>query len=187
MSRARMRAWPYWPMNRATSDPCTEMSVRTMVRSPSGNRKVRFLPVSQALAVSTRRPNGSPGSIPGCGRPSEAAAEEEAESIPAMLRRHSSAQDRSNGHQSAIDPCWHRPGALARLALVASLDTQAAVGLGGGDLAVQDPVHLPADGHLHAVPLGQFVHCEGGADALGHGPGRAQDLVQCLARAELLA
>ena len=107
-----MRAWPYWPMNRATSDPCTEMSVRTMVRSPSGNRKVRFLPVSQVLAVSTRRPNGSPGSVPGCGRPSEAAAAEEAESIPAMLRRHSSAQDRSNGHQSAIAPCWHSAGAL---------------------------------------------------------------------------
>src|SRR5256714_6259157 len=128
-----MRAWPYWPTNLARSDPCTEMSVRTMVRSPSGNRKVRFLPISQVLAVSTRRPNGSPGSVPRCGRPSDAAAAEEAESIPARLRLHSSGQDRSNGHQSAMVPCWHSVRALSRLALVAGLDTQAAIGLGGGD------------------------------------------------------
>src|SRR6476660_2483562 len=182
-----MRAWPYWPMIRARSEPSTEMSSRTRVRSPSGNRNVRFLPVSQILAASTSMPNGSPGSVRGCGRPSEAAAAEDAESIPATLRRHSSPQDRSNGHQSAITPCWHSAGALSRLALVAGLDAQAAVGLGGGNLAVQDPVDLLAHGHLDVVAHGQFVHCEGGADALGHGSGRAEDLVQRLARAELLA
>src|SRR5882757_4538023 len=111
------------------------MSVRTMVRSPSGNRRVRFFPVSQVLAASTRRPNGSPGSVPDCASPSEAAAAEEAESIPATpRRRHSSTHDRSNGHQSAIAPMltqWR--GLLSRLALVAGLDAQAAVGLGGGD------------------------------------------------------
>src|SRR5215470_19330564 len=173
-----MRAWPYWPMIRARSEPSSEMSSRTRTRSPSGNRKVRFLPVSQVLAVSTRRPNGSPGSVPGCGRPSDAAAAEEAESIPAMLRRHSPVRDRSNGHQSAITPCWHSADGLSRLALVAGLDAQAAVGLGGGDLAVQDPVDLLAHGHLDVMVHGQFVHGEGGPDALGHGPGRAQDLVQ---------
>src|ERR1700742_5171240 len=182
-----MRAWPYWPMMRARSEPSSEMSSRTSVRSPSGNRKVRFLPVSQVLAASTSMRNGSPGSVRGCGRPSEAAAAEDAESIPATLRRHSSPQDRSNGHQSAITPCWHSTGALSRLALVAGLDAQAAVGFGGGNLAVQDPVDLLAHGHLHVVAHGQFVHGEGGADAFGHGPGRAQDLVQRLARAELLA
>src|SRR5262249_6267261 len=183
-----MRAWPYWPMIRARSEPSIEMSTRTRVRSPSGNRNVRFLPVSQVLAASTSMPNGSPGSVVGCGRPSEAAAADDAESIPATLRLHSSTQDRSNGHQSGITPCLHRGSpSSSRLALVTGLDVQAAVGLGGGDLAVQDPVHLAADDYLHAVPFGQLVHCEGGADALGHGPGRAQDLVQRLARAELLA
>ena len=104
-----------------------------------------------------------------------------------MLRRHSSVQDRSNGHQSAIATCWHSAGALSRFALVAGLDAQAAIGLGGGDLAVQHPVDLLAHGHLEVVAQGQLVHREGGADALGHGPGRAEDLVQRLARAELLA
>src|SRR6476620_11415416 len=143
-----MRAWPCWPMIGARSEPSSEMSARTRVRSPSGNWKVRFLPVSQVLAASTSMRNGSPGSVRGCGRPSEAAAAEDAESIPATLRRHSSVQDRSNGHQSAIAPCWHSADGLSRLALVAGLDAQAAIGLGGGDLAVQDPVHLAADGHL---------------------------------------
>src|SRR5262249_12749879 len=182
-----MRAWPYWPMIRARSEPSIEMSTRTRVRSPSGNRKVRFLPISQVLAASTSMPNGSPGSVRGCGRPSEAAAAEDAESIPGTLRRHSPPQERSNRHQAAISPAGHSVRRLSRLALVAGLDAQAAIGLGGGDLAVQDPVDLLAHGHLDVVAHGQFVHGEGGADALGHGPGRAQDLVQRLARAELLA
>src|SRR5258708_3645185 len=75
------------------------------------------------------------------------------------------------------------------LALVAGLlmPAEPAVGLRRGNLPGQDPVHLGADGHLHAVALGQLMRGEGGADAFRHGPGRAEDLFQRPAGAELLA
>src|SRR5260370_191388 len=75
------------------------------------------------------------------------------------------------------------------LALVAGLLVLAepAVGLRRGDLPGQDPVHLLADGHLHAVALGQLMHGEGAADAPPSRPVPPQHLLPppCRARAPL--
>ena len=104
-SRAVKRTWPYWPMTRARSEPSTEMSVSTMVSSCPENRIVRRFPTSQARAASTIAPNGSPGRKPGWGRPSDWAAAEDMFRTSVQFRFSSSAQDRSNGHQSAMATC----------------------------------------------------------------------------------
>src|ERR1700722_7504794 len=82
-----------------------------------------------------------------------------------------------------------RPGSLPGLALVTGLQVlaQPAVGRRRGDLPGQDLVHLLADRHLYAVALSQFLHGEGGADALRYGPGAPEYLVERPASAELLA
>jgi hypothetical protein len=98
-SRARMRSWPYWPTARARSEPSTDRSSRTMVRSWPAKANVRRLPISQFRAVSTITVNGSPTSRPGWGRPSEAAAADVKDRTSARLRFHS-----SNGQRSAMIP-----------------------------------------------------------------------------------
>ncbi len=92
-------------MTRARSAPSTEMSERVRVRSCPENRNVRFFPVSQARAASTSTANGSPGRVPGWGRPIEAAAAEDLEMISVQVRFQSSAHERSKGHHSAMATC----------------------------------------------------------------------------------
>ena len=84
-SRAVKRTWPYWPTRRATSEPWTDTSVRVMVSSSPPKLIVRFLPTRKDRAASTSMENGSPGKMPGAGRPRDWAA----------------ARTRSKGHHSA--------------------------------------------------------------------------------------
>jgi hypothetical protein len=81
------------------------MSERVRVRSCPENRNVRFFPVSQARAASTSTANGSPGRVLGCGRPIDAAAAEDMETISVQVRFHSSLRERSKRHHSAMATC----------------------------------------------------------------------------------
>ena len=76
------------------------MSVSVMVRSSPPKLMMRFLPTRKARAASTSTENGSPGKMPGVGRPRDWAA----------------ARTRLKGHHSAIAahpgsrswPAWMR-------------------------------------------------------------------------------
>src|SRR5580704_15633548 len=168
-----MRTSPYWPTARARSDPSTDRSSRTSVRSRPSKLNVRCFPIRRVRAASTSAVNASPARAAGWGRPSDAAEAEDRDRTSVQFRLHSSAHERSKGHQSAMphaDTAYRarqtrlrsrpvsRAGSRrsAGLALVAGLAVwrQPAVGLGRGDLAGQDPVDLIADGHLNPVAFG---------------------------------